>query len=250
VKRRARERADVLLAARGLAASRAQAQALILAGRVHSGARRVEKAGELLAAAAPLVVREAQRFVSRGGDKLARALLAFAPYGLDPAGKVCVDVGASTGGFSDCLLQHGAARVHAVDVGHGQLHPRLRADPRVVVRERTHAVRLDRAAFGEPVELVAVDVSFIGIGKIIGAIASWLDPGGALVALVKPQFEAGRREASRGRGVIRDPAVRAQAIARAVAEIAAAGFTVVAEVDCALRGPRGNLERFVLARRI
>jgi 23S rRNA (cytidine1920-2'-O)/16S rRNA (cytidine1409-2'-O)-methyltransferase len=242
-------RADALLVERGLAESKSRAQALILAGAVYSGERRIDKAGTTLPADAPLTVRAAARFVSRGGDKLAHALGAFATHGLSAAGKTCLDVGASTGGFTDCLLQHGARRVHAVDVGWGQLHAKLRADARVVVRERTNARDLGPSDFEEPIDLVVVDASFIGIGKLMGAIAKLLAPGGELVALVKPQFEAGRESASRGRGVIRDPEVREKAISRAVADIERAGFTVVAAVDSAVAGPKGNVEHFVYARR-
>jgi 23S rRNA (cytidine1920-2'-O)/16S rRNA (cytidine1409-2'-O)-methyltransferase len=244
-----RIRADALLVARNLAPSRAQAQALIMAGRATSSGRRIDKPGTLLPDDADLAVAPGPRFVSRGGEKLFGALSALAARGLDVAGKVCVDVGASTGGFTDCLLQRGAARVIAVDVGYGQLAPKLRADPRVDVRERMNARDLQAGDFGGPVDLVVVDASFIGIGKLIDSIARVLRPGGELVALIKPQFEAGRRAAARGRGVIRDEATRLAAIAGARRAIEAAGFAVIGEVDSALRGPKGNLERFVYARR-
>ncbi|MCE7894797.1 MAG: TlyA family RNA methyltransferase, partial [Sorangiineae bacterium PRO1] len=197
-------RADVALVERALAASRTQAQALILAGRVFSGERRVEKAGELLADDAELQVRGAPRFVSRGGDKLEGALTELA---VDVADQVVLDIGASTGGFTDCVLQHGASRVYAVDVGHGQLAQKLRADPRVVVMERTNARHLSAASFPEPIGLVVVDASFIGIEKLMPAISAILPRAGRLLALVKPQFEAGRDAARRARGVIRDPEV-------------------------------------------
>ena len=243
---RARSRADELLVARGLLPSRSKAQAYILGGRVWSGDRRIEKAGQLLAVDAPLDVKMGPRFVSRGGEKLEGALQTL---GVDPARAVCVDVGASTGGFTDCLLQHGATKVYAVDVGHGQLDPKLRRDPRVVTMERTNARDLVREAFSEPIALVVVDASFIGLEKLLPALARLLRSGGRLLALVKPQFEAGRREAQRGRGVIRDPAVRESAIARVRSAIASSGFELVAECDSCLPGPKGNLERFVLARR-
>jgi 23S rRNA (cytidine1920-2'-O)/16S rRNA (cytidine1409-2'-O)-methyltransferase len=239
----------MLLVERGLAESRSRAQALIMAGVVYSGERRIEKPGDSLASDALLRVLEPPRFVSRGGDKLEAALVAFAAKGLVVGGRVSVDVGASTGGFSDCLLQRGAVKVYAVDVGWGQLHPRLRGDARVVVMERTNAKELTAASFAEPIELVVVDASFIGIGKLMPAIAGFLPTGGELVALVKPQFEAGREEVARGRGVIRDGAVREAAIARAVAEIEASGFEVAGGVDSPLSGPKGNLEHLVLARR-
>jgi 23S rRNA (cytidine1920-2'-O)/16S rRNA (cytidine1409-2'-O)-methyltransferase len=247
--RSARVRADMLLVARGLADSRAQAQALIMAGEVTTAGRRVEKPGVLLDADADLTLAARRRFVSRGGDKLDRALTSFASLGLTVKGRVCLDVGASTGGFTDCLLQRGAARVVAVDVGYGQLADKLRADPRVDVRERVNARDLRPTDFLFPPDLVVIDASFIGIGKLIGAIAGLLSPGGELVALVKPQFEAGRKAASRGRGVIRDESIRLAAVADARASIEAAGFTVVGEADSAVPGPKGNVERFVYARR-
>jgi 23S rRNA (cytidine1920-2'-O)/16S rRNA (cytidine1409-2'-O)-methyltransferase len=244
-----RARADLLLVERGLCESRTKAKALIMAGQVFRGEERVDKPGDELPVDAPLELRGAMRFVSRGGDKLDHALAVFADHGLDVAGRVCVDVGASTGGFSDCLLQRAALKVYAVDVGYGQLHPRLRDDPRIEVRERTNARALGPGDFAEPIEVVVVDASFIGIGKLLGAIASFVPAGGTLVALIKPQFEAGREVAARARGVIRDEEVRRGAIERALEQIEEAGFTVVATTDSPLRGPKGNLEHFVLGRR-
>jgi len=242
-----RSRLDERLVALGLAESRTRAQALIMAGQVLVDDVPIDKAGTRVRDDAVVRLRGvASRYVSRGGDKLAGAL---ADLGVDPAGKICLDVGASTGGFTDCLLQHGVVRVYAVDVGYGQLAQELRKDPRVVVRERTNARDLGAADFPEPIDLVTVDASFIGLGKLMPAVASIVRQGGTLVALVKPQFEAGRRAASRGRGVIRDPAVRDSAIASARMAIVDAGFSVVAESDSALAGPKGNVERFVLARR-
>lgn len=237
-------RADVLLVERALAASRTQAQALILAGRVFSGERRVEKAGETLAENADLSVRGSPRYVSRGGDKLEGAL---ADLAVDVKGSVVVDVGASTGGFTDCVLAHGASEVFAVDVGHGQLAQKLRDDPRVVVMERTNARHLTAASFPKPIELVVVDASFIGLDKLMPAIAASLPAFGRLLALIKPQFEAGREAVRRGRGVIRDPEIRRAAIAGAKAAIEAAGFEIRGECDCRVPGPKGNVECFVLA---
>ncbi|HLV68944.1 MAG TPA: TlyA family RNA methyltransferase [Polyangiaceae bacterium] len=239
-------RADLLLLEQGHATSRAHAQALILAGDVFVGDDRVEKPGQLLRRETPLRVRERERYVSRGGYKLEGALDGFA---LDPAGMVCVDVGASTGGFTDCLLQRGARRVYAVDVGENQLAPKLREDPRVVVRDRTNARYLDASAFDEPIDLVVVDASFIGIDKLLPALARIVRPGALLLALVKPQFEAGRREVSRGKGVIRDPEVRERVLAAARSAIEAHGFTVLGAADSVLGGPKGNREHFVFARR-
>lgn len=241
-----RERVDLLLVERGLAESRARAQRLILAGRVYSGERRIEKSGELVSSDAPLSMREGERFVSRGGEKLEGALAALE---LDVRDTTCADIGASTGGFTDCLLKRGARRVYAVDVGHGQLAHALRNDARVVVLERTNARYLTRETLGDAVDVVVVDASFIGIEKLLDGIVAVLREGGTLLALVKPQFEAGRDEAAKGRGVIRDEAVRSHAIARARAAIESAGFQVLAEVDSVLAGPKGNRERFVLARR-
>lgn len=244
-----RVRADVLLFERGLAESRAKAQALVMAGEVFSGDERIDKPGTLVASDAELRVVAKRRFVSRGGDKLDGALAAFGPRFADLTGVVALDVGASTGGFTDCLLQRGAARVYAVDVGYGQLDARLRSDPRVDSRERTNARDLKASDFDPRVELVVVDASFIGIEKLMPAIAEVLASGGELVALVKPQFEAGREAVSRGKGVIRDPEVRRAAIEGARSAIALAGFDILGEVDSPIAGPKGNLECFVHARR-
>jgi 23S rRNA (cytidine1920-2'-O)/16S rRNA (cytidine1409-2'-O)-methyltransferase len=240
-------RADQLLLARSLAPSRARAQALILAGKVYVGETRIDKAGTTLAEDAEITVRgEDHPYVSRGGVKLAGALDSF---GVDPTGKRCLDLGASTGGFTDCLLQRGAKSVAAVDVGYGQLAHSLRTDPRVLVLERTNARTLTPEMIGGACDLVVVDASFIGLGKLAEAIARNTLPRGELVALVKPQFEVGRDEASRGRGVVRDAAVRARAIEDAAADVEAAGFTILANADCVIEGPKGNLEAFLHARR-
>lgn len=243
-----RTRVDSLLVERGLAGSLVQAQARLMAGKVTSSGVRIDKAGTLLAQDAELSVAAGSRFASRGGDKLDGALDVFTALGLDVAGRACVDVGASTGGFTDCLLQRGAARVFAVDVGHGLLAQKLRTDPRVEARERVNAKGLSAADFPCPIDLVVVDASFIGLGQLARALAAILRPGGELVALVKPQFEAGREAVSRGRGVIRDETVRLAAIAEARADLEARGFVPIAEIDSAVRGPKGNVERFVYAR--
>jgi 23S rRNA (cytidine1920-2'-O)/16S rRNA (cytidine1409-2'-O)-methyltransferase len=244
----AKVRLDQILVTRGLAPTRARAQALVLAGDVYVGGRRVDKAGTLVAPDAEVEVRSSRNpYVSRGGIKLAGALDAF---GIDPTGLRCLDLGASTGGFTDCLLQRGAVRVVAVDVGYGQLAQKLRDDPRVVVMERTNARDLDAPAVGGAADLTVVDASFIGLGKLAAAIARCTREGGALVALVKPQFEVGREQASRGRGVVRDEALRADAIAAAAESIRAAGFELLGQADSKLPGPKGNLEAFVYARRL
>lgn len=240
-------RADQLLVTRGLAPTRARAQALILAGKVHVGETRIDKAGTTLPEDANIVVRgEDHPYVSRGGVKLAGALDTF---GVDPKGRRCIDLGASTGGFTDCLLQRGAVYVAAVDVGYGQLAHKLRVDPRVLCLERTNARTLEPAQVGGLADLVVVDASFIGLGKLTEAIARCLLPGGELVALVKPQFEVGREEASKARGVVRDPEVRARAIGDAIEDVKAAGLEVLGTCDSSLPGPKGNLEAFVHARK-
>ncbi|HET9958717.1 MAG TPA: TlyA family RNA methyltransferase [Polyangiaceae bacterium] len=241
-----KDRVDLLLVERGLAPSRAKAQALVLAGQVFSGEQRIDKPGQTLPRNALLRVQAGPRYVSRGGDKLEGALVDCA---LSVEGSVCVDVGASTGGFTDCLLQHGAARVYAVDVGEGQLAQRLTRDARVVVMDRTNARHLAPESFPERIDLAVVDASFIGIELLAPALARILPVGSRLLALVKPQFEAGRREATRGRGVIRDPALRAELIERASHTLLTHGFELLAGHDCRVRGPKGNLEHFLLAKR-
>ncbi len=207
----------------------------------------MDKAGALVREDVELEVRGSDNpYVSRGGLKLAGALDAFA---LDVKGLTCLDVGASTGGFTDCLLQRGAVKVLAVDVGYGQLAHKLRVDPRVVNLERTNARTLEPATLGGEVDLTVVDASFIGLGKLMEGITRCTRQGGALVAMIKPQFEVGREEATRSKGVVRDVAIRAQAIAGAVDDVRHAGFVVQAECDSPLSGPKGNVEAFVYARK-
>jgi 23S rRNA (cytidine1920-2'-O)/16S rRNA (cytidine1409-2'-O)-methyltransferase len=240
-------RLDQVLVARGLAPSRTHAQAMIGAGAVLVSGARVDKAGSLISDGVAIEIRgPAHPYVSRGGVKLSAALDAF---GLEVAGLRCLDVGASTGGFTDCLLQRGAAHVTAVDVGYGQLAHRLRVDPRVTVMERTNARTLVADAVGGAADLTVVDASFIGLDKLLPAIARCTREGGHLVALVKPQFEVGRDEASRGRGVVRDEATRVAAIARAAGAVLSAGFEMLGQCDSALAGPKGNREAFLHARR-
>ena len=230
-----KKRLDVLLVERGLAETRTQAQALVLAGRV----RGHQKPGAQVDDAAELEVEAPAPYVSRGGQKLAHALDAF---GVDPAGKDAVDVGASTGGFTDVLLQRGAARVAAIDVGYGQLHERLRRDPRVVVLDRTNARELHELPFAP--ELVVCDVSFISLRLVLPPVLALALPGWEAIVLVKPQFEAGRGEVGKG-GVVRDPAVRHR-VAREIAE-AAEGWeaATVGAVDSGVPGPKGNREVFL-----
>ncbi len=235
-------RLDRLLVDRGLAPSRERAHRLILAGEVLVGDRPATKPGSVVAADAPLRLRApASAYVSRGGEKLAGALDAF---GLDVAGLVALDVGASTGGFTDCLLRRGARRVIAVDVGYGQLAWALRQDPRVVMLERTNARHLEPSALPETPELATIDVSFISLTLVLPAVAATLAPAGAVVALVKPQFEAGRGQVGKG-GVVRDPAIRAAAVARVRQAAAALGLRACGEAESVLPGPKGNREVFL-----
>jgi 23S rRNA (cytidine1920-2'-O)/16S rRNA (cytidine1409-2'-O)-methyltransferase len=239
-------RLDRLLVSRGLAPTREKAQALILAGLVEVDGRRAEKAGASFSEEAEIVVAgPAHPYVSRGGVKLAAALDHF---GLDPSGKVCLDVGASTGGFTDCLLQRGAGRVYAVDVGRGQLDAKLRGDSRVVVREKVNARSLRRDVVPESVSIAVIDVSFISLNLVLPAIAPLVEPGGAIVALVKPQFEAGRGEVPRG-GVVRDEATRRRVVAEVAEAGRALGLVALGSIPSPIRGARGN-EEFLLGFRV
>jgi 23S rRNA (cytidine1920-2'-O)/16S rRNA (cytidine1409-2'-O)-methyltransferase len=236
-----RVRLDQLLVERGLADSRARAQALVMAGKVRVGAgdaaRADRKPGDLVDAASAVAVTAPEPYVSRGGYKLAAALDAFS---IDLAGAVCLDVGASTGGFTDVLLQRGADRVYAIDVGRGQLAEPLRRNPRVVSIERRNARSLEPTSLPEPIDLAVVDVSFISLRLVLGPIASTLRPHGRVVPLVKPQFEAGRADA-RG-GVVRDPAVHRRVLEDVVAAAARVGLGAIAVVASPITGPEGNRE--------
>jgi 23S rRNA (cytidine1920-2'-O)/16S rRNA (cytidine1409-2'-O)-methyltransferase len=237
-------RADQLLADRGLAESRTRAQALILAGLVYTGDRKVDKAGQPLAPDAPLSVKGRDHpWVSRGGLKLDHALTHF---GWDVTGLTAIDVGASTGGFTDVLLTRGAARVYAVDVGHGQLAWKLREDPRVVVLERTNARHLTAELIADPIDLVVCDASFIALAKVLPAALGLARRGARLAALIKPQFEAGRDEVGKG-GVVRDPAVHRAVCDDVVAWLGASGWAVEGVVPSPITGPEGNIEFLVTA---
>jgi 23S rRNA (cytidine1920-2'-O)/16S rRNA (cytidine1409-2'-O)-methyltransferase len=240
-----RTRADQLLVDRGLAQSRTRAQALILAGKVFSGERRIAKAGDTLAPDAALQVRgQDHPWVSRGGLKLAHALNHF---GLSPEGRTCLDIGASTGGFTDVLLARGAARVHAVDVGHGQLAWTLRTDPRVVVHEKTNARYLARDIVADPIEAVVCDASFIGLATLLPAPLALCLPGAWAVALIKPQFEAGPHAVG-SKGVVRDPAVHAAVCERVRAWWAGLpGWRVLGIAESPITGPEGNREFLIAA---
>jgi 23S rRNA (cytidine1920-2'-O)/16S rRNA (cytidine1409-2'-O)-methyltransferase len=242
---RPRVRLDQRVLELGLEPSRSRAQARIRAGDVRLGDRIMDKPGTLVPADCELVLRERRRYVSRGGEKLAGALDAF---GIDPRGLRCADAGASTGGFTDCLLQRGARSVLAIDVGYGQLAHSLRQDPRVAVCERTN-VRYFRLPEGEaPFELVTADLSFISVAKVLGVLRDLAAPGAWLLLLVKPQFELERGEVGSG-GVVRDPELRLEAVRRVAEAARGLGLEVEGEAESVLPGPRGNRERFLLLRR-
>ncbi len=235
-----------MLVDRGLVESRAKAQALILAGLVFSGERKIEKAGQALPDEAPLEVRGREHpWVSRGGVKLAHALDRF---GWDVSGAVALDVGSSTGGFTDVLLQRGAAKVFAVDVGTNQLAWKLRQDPRVVVHEQTNARYLTGEIITEPVDMIVCDASFISLAKVLDTALDFAKPGGRLVALVKPQFEAEREEIGKG-GVVRDEAVHERVCAAAADWVESRGWVVEGIERSPITGPEGNVEFLLAARR-
>jgi 23S rRNA (cytidine1920-2'-O)/16S rRNA (cytidine1409-2'-O)-methyltransferase len=235
----AKERVDVLLVSRGLAESRTQAQRLVMAGLVRVNGQVVDKPADKAAMDAEITVEALPKYVSRGGEKLEAALESF---GLtDLSGWVCADVGASTGGFTDCLLQHGAEQVFALDVGYGVLHWKLRNDRRVVVMEKTNARKVERLP--EDVKLVTIDASFISLKILLPVVKGWFgQEGGRVVALIKPQFEAGRKEAAHGDGVIRDPAVHLKVLRDVLAFAQGEGFGVSGVISSPLLGPKGNRE--------
>lgn len=238
-------RVDILLVERGLAESRHQAQRLVMAGQVRANGQVVSQPSTSVTADATLTVDQGLPFVSRGGEKLQAALEAYA---LDPAGKVCADVGASTGGFTDCLLQHGAAKVYAIDVGQGILHWKLRTDPRVVLMEGTNARYVE--CLPEKMDLVAIDTSFISLKILLPVVKGWFQPvsapgehgTGDVIALIKPQFEAGRGEVARGEGVIRNPAVHRQVLREVSSFALAQGYGMRGLLRSPLLGPKGNAE--------
>lgn len=244
----AKVRLDMLLVERGLAESRAKAQALIMAGQVRVAGQVALKPATAIPADSILTVDSGPRFVSRGGEKLEAALQAFQ---LDVSGLVCADVGASTGGFTDCLLQHGAIKVYAIDVGKGILHWKLRNDPRVVVMEETNARYVE--ALPEPVSLVTVDASFISLKILLPVVKKWLRPSqrkrdaveGEILALIKPQFEAGKKDVARGDGVIRDPEIHRQVLLDVLGYARQDGFQIRGLIKSPLLGPKGNAEFLV-----
>jgi 23S rRNA (cytidine1920-2'-O)/16S rRNA (cytidine1409-2'-O)-methyltransferase len=234
-----RVRADLALVAQGLAPSRERARALILAGEILAGDRPIEKAGDLVTAEAPLRLRNPPMpFASRGGLKLAHGLATFA---IDVKGRVALDVGASTGGFTDCLLQSGAARVYALDVGYGQLDAKLARDPRVIVHDRTNIRNANADLLPEKVDVAVVDVSFISLALVLPALPALVRPGGPVIALVKPQFEVGRARIGKG-GIVRDEAARADAVASVAGVARAAGYAVAGQTTSPITGGKGNVE--------
>jgi 23S rRNA (cytidine1920-2'-O)/16S rRNA (cytidine1409-2'-O)-methyltransferase len=234
-------RLDQLLVVLGLARSRTQAQALILAGRVQVAGGAAAKAGTLVPEDAAVSLKEAPRFVSRGGEKLAAAL---AHFQVSPAGKVALDAGASTGGFTQVLLLGGASKVYAVDVGYGQLDAGLRADPRVISLERQNLRLLPREAIPEPLDLITLDLSFISLTLVLPRMLEFLRAGGEALVLVKPQFEVGKGQVGKG-GVVRDPALQQEAVARVAGAARTLGFQVSAAFPSPLKGPKGNQEYFL-----
>ncbi len=242
-----RTRLDKLVLERGLAPTREKAQALILAGQIHINGRRADKAGMPVPADARVeLVGEAPRYVGRGGIKLEGALEDF---GLDPTGKICLDIGSSTGGFTDCLLQHGAARVYAVDVGKGQLDWKLRQDARVAVREGINARHLKPEEIGEPVDWVTLDVAFISVAKILPAALACARPGATFLILVKPQFEVGKGRVGKG-GVVRDPALHREVISDISAWLEGVGnYDILGVTESPITGPKGNIEFLIAVRK-
>ncbi len=230
-------RLDILLVERGLVESRALAQRLVLAGLVRINGQMALKPGQAVAADAALSIDHGPQFVSRGGEKLAGALEAF---GVNPAGWVCADVGASTGGFTDCLLQAGAAKIYAIDVGKGILHWKLRQDRRVVVMETTNARYVEQLP--ETVRLAVIDASFISLKLLLPVVRAWLAAEGEVIALIKPQFEVGKAQASRGDGVVRDPAAHRQVLGDILGYAQDRNWAIAGLIRSPLLGPKGNVE--------
>lgn len=238
-------RLDQLLVAQGLAETRSKAQAYIMAGLVYLGEQKLDKSGQLIADDSEITVRGKEHpWVSRGGMKLAKALDQFA---IDPAGAIAMDVGSSTGGFTDVLLTHGAAKVYAVDVGTGQLDPKIRNDARVVVMEQTNARHLTRDMVPDTIDLVVCDASFISLTKVLPAALALTKPQAKLVALIKPQFEVGKAEVSRGKGVITDPVLHQWSCDTVLDWLVGEGWTVRGITESPVKGPKGNTEFLLYA---
>ena len=230
-------RLDLLLVERGLAETRSKAQAIIMAGQVRVKGEMVDRAGATYVSDVQITVDAGPRFVSRGGEKLLGALSAFP---VDPTGLICADVGASTGGFSDCLLQHGAAKIYTIDVGKGILHWKLRSDPRIVVMEETNARYVE--ALPELVQLLVCDASFISLKTLLPVFSHWLDTDANVITLIKPQFEAGRVDVARGDGVVRDPAIHRRVLEDVLDFIQKQGLGIQGLIRSPLLGPKGNTE--------
>ena len=234
-----KQRLDLLLVERGLCESREKAQRAIMAGSVRVGEAVADKPGTRVPEDALLSVKQECRYVGRGGLKMEAALQHF---GVDPTGRICLDIGASTGGFTDCLLQHGAAKVHAIDVGHSQLDWKIRSDPRVVVREKLNARYLTRQEIPDPIDICVIDVSFISLTLILPAAFPLLAPGGVILALIKPQFELSKEEVDVGRGVVRDPLAQQRAVEKIERFVRETGKTWVGVIESPILGGEGNRE--------
>jgi 23S rRNA (cytidine1920-2'-O)/16S rRNA (cytidine1409-2'-O)-methyltransferase len=241
-----KERLDKLMVERGLAASRERAKALIMGGKVLVEGVPVSKAGTMIPPNAPITLKEKDiPYVSRGGLKLEAALKEFS---IDFKGKTALDVGASTGGFTDCMLKNGASKVYAVDVGYGQFDAKLREDPRVVLFEKTNIRNLEREKIGDDIDIATVDVSFISLKTVIPCIMEFLKPGGEIVALIKPQFEVGKADVGKG-GVVRDDNKRLEAVSSVEEKMKSLGLAVVGLMECPVKGPKGNIEHLIYLRR-
>ena len=235
-----KERLDVLLVKRNLAASREKAKAIIMSGNVFVEGAREDKAGTMFPEDVAIEVKGSTlKYVSRGGLKLEKALRDF---GVDPTGYVCSDSGASTGGFTDCLLQQGASKVFAIDVGYGQLDWKIRSDPRVVVMERTNVRYVTPEDLGEPLDLSVIDVSFISLRIVLPVIKTFLKPTGQVLCLIKPQFEAGKEKVGKGKGVVRDPEIHKEVLDNFVSLTQEIGFTILGLTFSPVKGPEGNIE--------
>ncbi|MCD8122612.1 MAG: TlyA family RNA methyltransferase [Clostridiales bacterium] len=234
-----KQRLDILLTERGLASSREKAKAIIMSGIVYVDGQKEDKAGSMFAESVAIEVRgQPLRYVSRGGLKLEKAMTHF---GVQPQGKICMDVGSSTGSFTDCMLQNGAVKVYAVDVGHGQLDWKLRNDPRVVCMERTNIRYVTPEDIPDRIALTSIDVSFISLSKVLGPVKALLEPDGQVVCLIKPQFEAGREKVGK-KGVVRDRAVHLEVIERVMDDAVSMGFRVLNLEYSPIKGPEGNIE--------
>lgn len=241
-----KERIDVLMVERGLLDSRSLAQKLVMAGNVLVSGQPIYKPSTKVNTDSEIIIQTGPKFVSRGGEKLEPALIKFGFSNLE--GYVCADLGSSTGGFTDCMLQHGAKRVYAVDVGYGILHWKLRTDPRVIVMERTNARFIK--SFPEPIDFVTIDASFISLRTLLPGVFEWLNEKGYVLVLVKPQFEAGKQEAAKGNGVIRDPLIHRKIINEILLFAKGIGFEIQGLIPSPIKGPKGNIEFLSLFQKV